>query len=202
MFKKGFTLAEVLITLGVIGVISALTLPSLMTDTTTAQIGPKLAKAVSAFEQANEAMLNDLGADTLTDAGVLADYGTTLSKYIKATTSNARYITSKDNIKYYFQDFTTAGINTSLPAYQQKLGYIYIDINADTKPNTSGTDRFYFSIWNDGSLRPKGGVNWDGSGDNAVSWKDKCRLAEEGVVEEYEYCAGHIFENNLKVLYR
>ena len=103
MFKKGFTLAEVLITLGVIGVISALTLPSLMTDTTTAQIGPKLAKAVSVFEQANEAMLNNLGADTLTEAGVLDEYGTALNEYIKATTSNARYITSKDNIKYYFQ---------------------------------------------------------------------------------------------------
>ena len=47
MKKNGFTLAEVLITLGIIGVIAAITLPTLMSDTTSAQIGPKLAKAVS-----------------------------------------------------------------------------------------------------------------------------------------------------------
>ena len=51
MIKKGFTLAEVLITLGIVGVISALTLPSLMNNHTKAQIGPKLAKAVSAFDK-------------------------------------------------------------------------------------------------------------------------------------------------------
>jgi len=45
MLKKGFTLAEVLVTLGIIGVVAALTLPGILTDTTSAQIGPKLAKA-------------------------------------------------------------------------------------------------------------------------------------------------------------
>ena len=54
MKRKGFTLSEVLITLGIIGVVAALTLPSLISDTSSAQIGPKLGKAVSMFEQANE----------------------------------------------------------------------------------------------------------------------------------------------------
>ena len=53
MKKYGFTLAEVLITLGILGVIAALTIPGLMLDSRRAQIGPKLAAAVSAFEQAN-----------------------------------------------------------------------------------------------------------------------------------------------------
>ena len=71
MKKFGFTLAEILISLGIIGVISALTMPTLFTNTSTAKIGPTLAKAVSAFEQANTMMLNDLDADSLTDTGIL-----------------------------------------------------------------------------------------------------------------------------------
>ena len=67
MKKLGFTLAEVLITLGVVGVVAAITLPSLITDTATAQIGPKLAKAVASFEQANQALLNEQSVDNLSD---------------------------------------------------------------------------------------------------------------------------------------
>ena len=68
MFKKGFTLAEVLITLGIVGVIAAITLPTLVQDTTAAQVGPKLAKAVSTFEQANQALLKNEGVNAITDA--------------------------------------------------------------------------------------------------------------------------------------
>ena len=57
MKKFGFTLAEVLITLAIIGVVAAMTLPVLTQNTRNAQVGPKLAKAVSMFEQANQAML-------------------------------------------------------------------------------------------------------------------------------------------------
>ena len=72
MIKKGFTLAEVLITLGIVGVIAAITLPTLTQSTTTAQIGPKLAKAASAFEQANKSLLKDQDVDCLTDTNLLA----------------------------------------------------------------------------------------------------------------------------------
>jgi prepilin-type N-terminal cleavage/methylation domain-containing protein len=71
MKKFGFTLAEVLITLGVIGVIAAITIPSLHLNTTTAQVGPKLAKAVAMFEQANEKLLNEYQTDALTDTGLI-----------------------------------------------------------------------------------------------------------------------------------
>ena len=46
-FKRGFTLAEVLITLGLIGVVAAITLPALNSDIRAQQIGPSLAKAVN-----------------------------------------------------------------------------------------------------------------------------------------------------------
>ncbi len=70
MKKIGFTLAEVLITLGIIGVVAALTTPALVQNTGSAQVGPKLAKAVATFENANQNMLTNLGIERITSAGV------------------------------------------------------------------------------------------------------------------------------------
>ncbi len=91
MKNFGFTLAEVLITLGIIGVVSALTTPVLIQNTGTAQIGPKLAKAVSAFEVANQNMLMQAGAETLSSANAFVgssnsdavNYINNLSNYMK-----------------------------------------------------------------------------------------------------------------------
>lgn len=200
MKKNGFTLAEVIITLGIIGTIAAITLPALMTDTTAAQVGPKLAKAVSMFEQANEALLNANSVDTLTDAGLLgsvATYTTELSKYLKISATSDGYL-SKDGMLYNFTITTATPSNTSDPGHMQRIGDVTVDINGAAKPGVSGTDIFYFSWWNDGSLRPKGATNWGGTG----VWTDKCKKAEDGAVTDYSFCAGHVFENNLKVLYR
>ncbi|MBQ8458562.1 type II secretion system protein, partial [bacterium] len=50
--KKAFTLAEVLITLGVIGVVAAMTIPTLMTNIRAAQYRNKFKKTVSTLSQA------------------------------------------------------------------------------------------------------------------------------------------------------
>lgn len=106
MKKNGFTLAEVLITLAIIGVVAALTLPTLTHNTTNAKIGPALMKAVSAFEQANQALLNEYSADALTDTGItfstvestetgeVGNYTTELSNHLKLTTTT--YISPED----------------------------------------------------------------------------------------------------------
>ena len=48
----GFTLAEVLITLGIIGVVAAMTMPTLMNQTNGAQYKTAYKKALSAMSQA------------------------------------------------------------------------------------------------------------------------------------------------------
>ena len=69
-FKKGFTLAEVLITLGIIGVVAAMTIPTLMVDINTKQ----WATAADVFEKKlNEAMKN------MNTAQVISGHSTTLS---------------------------------------------------------------------------------------------------------------------------
>lgn len=220
MKKIGFTLAEVLITLAIIGVVAAITLPSLMADTTSAQIGPKLAKAVAMFEQANESLLNANSVDTLTDAGFASNatsYATELSRHLKGTARTSAFLT-KDGMLYTFVLNEKGPSNLADPGHLQRIGDVTVDINGASKPNADGTDIFYFSWWNDGSLRPKGAFNWNGdptSSSAAVSsgvsvvptnakehWSNNCKKAEDGIVRDYSYCAGHIFENNFKVLYK
>ena len=65
--KHGFTLAEVLITLGIIGVIATLTTPALTKNTGQAKIGPSLAKFVDSFESATSALLMDEDVESLND---------------------------------------------------------------------------------------------------------------------------------------
>ena len=211
MKKNGFTLAEVLIVLAIIGTIAAITLPALMTDTTSAQIGPKLAKAVSMFEQANEALLNANSVDTLSDAGLtssVATYTDELSRHLKGAANGATFLT-KDGMLYTYTISAANPANTSDPGHMQRIGDVTVDINGSSKPNVDGTDIFYFTWWNDGSLRPKGATNWGGELDKEnnyvggdVTWTSKCPRAENGAVTDYTFCAGHVFENNLKVLYR
>lgn len=205
MKKNGFTLAEVLVTLGIIGVISAITLPSLLSNTTDAQIGPKLAKAASAFEQANEALLNAESVDTLSDARLLTSAGTyidALSRHMKINPRDDQVsFTSKDGFLYSINITDPNPANPQLPAYRQRIGNVVIDINVANGQTINATDTFYFSFWNDGSLRPQGGTNWIESRLAAnTHWSVECPIG--AVPTNTRACAGHIFENNLKVLYK
>lgn len=214
MKKFGFTLAEILISLGIIGVISALTMPTLFINTSTAKIGPTLAKAVSAFEQANVMMLNDAEADSLEDAGILSPGGGTdtyvnrLQNFLKGTKTDSREFLSKDGVKYTISTNTNAlgvALNSSTIPHQDALGVVAIVIDNNTPQN--GINRFYFSFFNDGSLRPAGATGWIGNGQPAnesanTHWNFNTNCPLNGTVRNPEYCAGHIFENNLKVNYK
>ena len=63
MIKKGFTLAEVLITLAILGVVAALTIPGLLANTQGRQYSVGYKKAVSTFGQAINKMVAMEGVD-------------------------------------------------------------------------------------------------------------------------------------------
>ena len=237
MKKNGYTLSEILIALGLVGVVAAVTIPSLNSSVVKSQIGPKLSKAVAVFEQANEAMLNGFSVDTITDAmdvsanGYQAVYWNNLSRYLKGYVDSEPAFTTKDNIVYYMARDNSFSIDPALPPHMQRFGTLWVDINGnEAGPNRESVDRFTFSFWNDGSLRPKGATNWEGgakycewdettkackkdSSSNDVMeensrdiqggahhWTTQC--ISDAAPEDAEFCAGHIFENNLKVLYK
>ena len=85
--KKGFTLAEVLITLGIIGVVAAITIPSLIQNNQKRVIEAKLKEDYSILQQVMKyAEYNDLsleGSFPDNDAGVRSWYETYLKNNIK-----------------------------------------------------------------------------------------------------------------------
>lgn len=90
MKKLAFTLAEVLITLAVIGVIATMTLPSLQMNVQKQQIGPALAKAINSLENANHLALQQFDARTLDEiaivnSGVTAYFDDVLTPVMKIT---------------------------------------------------------------------------------------------------------------------
>ena len=213
MKKNGFTLAEILVTLGIVGVVSAITMPTLISNNTKAQIGPKLAKAVSSFEQANLALLNANSVDALSDARILnkskdSYYINELAKYIKmsySSSSNSSTFKTRDGFAYTIDITNAVPDNVADPVYKQRVGDVVIDIDgANNGVNADATDIFYFSMWNDGSLSTKGATDWDGTADSAdggkYHWSTQCDL--DALPADETYCAGHIFENNMKVLYK
>lgn len=84
MKTSGFTLAEVLVTLGIIGVVAALTTPALIQNVGNAKIGPKLQKAKATFETAAEMMLIDENSNSIMGITLSpAELGKKMGNYMK-----------------------------------------------------------------------------------------------------------------------
>ena len=80
--KKGFTLAEVLITLSIIGVVSALTLPNLNSGYMRQTTATQLSKAINTLENANALALQETSDLNTISPG---NYYPAISNFIKAT---------------------------------------------------------------------------------------------------------------------
>ncbi len=158
--KSAFTLAEVLITLGIIGVVAALTLPSVVANYKEKQLTTAWKKAYS--DVANAALLMSQNNE---DLSTEQKVGKAFAKYLKVDkVCNANKgveqgcwrentkIYSKDG-SYAYSDPTDIGgggvcmILTSGTVfcidYGGKVSPLYFDINGYLKPNTRGKDVFY-----------------------------------------------------------
>ena len=123
--RFGFTLAEVLITLGIIGVVAAMTMPSLMNSTQGAQYKAAYKKALSAISQ----------AVTLNVA--LDDYNFADTVGTETTAAQSMYTMFKNRM------------NIVKTAVGSTAGYdIYTSANGTSATLTQGTN--YVLFFNDG----------------------------------------------------
>ena len=117
-FKSGFTLAEVLITLGIIGVVAAMTMPTLMNSTNGAQYRTAYKKALSVLSQAvvlNVALDDyDLSQTTANASGATNDasvYALFMNRMnvVKTADSNSSedWTASNDNTVKFGKSATT-----------------------------------------------------------------------------------------------
>ncbi|MDR1327395.1 MAG: type II secretion system GspH family protein [Heliobacteriaceae bacterium] len=134
--RKGFTLAEVLITLGIIGVVAALTMPSLIQNFKRKEVSVKLKKFHSMMSQAVLLAEIENGKTkewdfSLSSSAFFEQY---LKPYLKTTSTNYA------NDTMYFADGSKVIFSRGAC-----VDFVF-DTNAEKRPNSNGYDRFMFSI--------------------------------------------------------
>ena len=167
--KSAFTLAEVLITLGIIGVVAALTIPSIIHKYKSIVLQNQLKKSYSNIQKAVLFMKEDLGIDNLigefvhydTDAHAYTNpelFYKEFDKYMKVQeTLKATYPTTN----YSGTQTTTSNLGNDLPrallilpdgsSVGRRINYgalvFVVDTNGPYKgPNRLGFDIFQFQI--------------------------------------------------------
>ena len=232
MKKFGFTLAEVLITLGIIGVISVLTMPTFTQKTQNAKTGPQLGKAASSMENALKAVLRRADVEELISLDLCADGTNTCAERDYAMDDNtgkllliniaafmdgqlnpeqphptflndiSAYYVAKDGTWYGFAKDDWNIENGELANHSVAIPKLIIDLNGIKAPNKNGRDIFYFYVMQDGSLKP-----WGSSDDKSFYITEHSKPWTEvcpvnEIPTDCAYCAAHIIDNGMKVEYK
>lgn len=224
MKKNGFTLAEVLVTLGIVGIIAAITLPSLLLNVEKQKVGPAFMKAINTLESASTFAIRDNEvrglSDIKADANLLGDVLTKYTKLSLVATAVNSNIESENPILNIFIDLA----NTMSSAYISKDGIaffggtydaskdaypILIDLNGGMRkgPNLPGIDLFKVYVLNNGTVAVSGTKKYqDFIEATAGHWKTSCRSVATGdsnpaAPTDPNTCGGSILENGGRVLY-
>ncbi len=150
--KTAFTMSEVLITLGIIGVVAAITMPSLINETLRKQDGVKLKKFYSVMQQAIIMSEKDNGtaADWQQPAAIRDENGEILDSNPEATLAffnqylapYIKTIKTQQNASPMITFVDGSTINMS-KGNCIDFGF---DLNGNKQPNQYGRDKFDFLI--------------------------------------------------------
>ena len=185
--RLGFTLAEVLITLGIIGVVAALTIPTLMANYQRKVWVTQLKKDVSLLQNSYRKVMADEGVDSIFDTSVAykksknpylfgyypdkyaAYFGYTLSPASSLKNSLLNQVQGDILILPNGSCFYLAPETTSYGSEGLQLQTI-IDVNCDKGPNVAGRDTFIIQLDGDAKLKFYG----LGSFENSDVWRQLC----------------------------
>ena len=160
--KLAFTLAEVLITLGIIGIVAAMTIPTLITSYQKEVTVQRLKQMYSIINQAAKMYTNDTEAEfgsfdtQLTPKEFFEKY---FSSYLKVVQTcepasecykNETPVAVDRKTQIDLPPYMVALLNGTFVGYFSHAGgtVFYVDINGKSKPNRSGRDIFYFYLFN------------------------------------------------------
>ena len=196
MKQNGFTLAEILITIGIIGVIAAITLPVLIADKRAKELETALKKNASVLQQTiSMVMLND-GIEpspqnlayrelknkikpylnVLKDCGYGTEFGSCVPNTRQEANKDAKntyktYNKSRNVDYIFFDDGQLLIFDGSLLLLENadySRTYISVDVNGYTKgPNVWGQDLFTFAFTKTGKFLPMGAIGTDYADDKS-----------------------------------
>lgn len=174
-----FTLAEVLITLGIIGIVAAMTLPALINGYQKKVTVTQLKKAYSALNQAIKMSELENGEYQYWEDGITMGAENYTNKYWKpyfkilksCTTyqscgyqtnyaweslngnSNTIFVSNPGyRIPFIIQDGTFVSVSTTIGSLVNPTSIIFVAINGPNKPNIVGKDFFVFERTKNGVL--------------------------------------------------
>ena len=218
--KYAFTLAEVLITLGIIGIVAALTMPALIADYKKKEDAAKLKKAYTIINQAFKLSEVDNGPSehwaSAYDIGASAYYNQYWKPYFQGPSLCKKYqecgytshtpwktlrgdtsgtvadmeSASNSRVFFYTNDGILYGIFTSSGDMTAANSIIYIDINGGKKPNVYGRDLFRFTRVPGKGILPSG---YSGTDEDI---NQNCSKTGSG-----EYCAAKIMRDGWEIKY-
>lgn len=156
MKKHGFTLAEVLISIAIVGVVAAMTIPTLTENTQKQSNEAKEKVCVSDLENAFTMMMVQENATELAETKLWTDANSTvddqLGKYIKISSLGSVF--SSGNCT---ENANTTCFKTKKEAHVEFTknstgASIIIDVNGASKPNKDNVDKFTYTLTADGLL--------------------------------------------------
>ena len=167
--KQAFTLAEVLITLVIIGVIAAMTIPTLINKTNNQEYVSRLKKTYSTLSQIMSRYIAEEGTPKASVGGWATDAATVTEKFKKYLNGAEECESGQRCFDNIMNGLTGKNLSLSDGAFVNiydvnpacnwgqavdgadamgtTCGYIHIDVNGHKGPNKWGRDgfRFYFT---------------------------------------------------------
>lgn len=193
-----FTLAEVLIVMGIIGIIAEVTIPTLVQSTQQRETVVAVKKAYTVLQQATTLAKIDYGtpdtwsAETTVTAQGATDIKNVYAKYLKTTKqcdsdptcypsytylegaswapAEAAALQLADGSILVFRKHASGSSSslTNSAPLNNAVAPIHVDVNGFKKPNVMGKDVFRFSLTASGTIVP------DGVTDDVTSFNDYC----------------------------
>ena len=142
--KAAFTLAEVLITLAIIGIVAALTIPTLMNKYDMLTTATKLRKFYSTMVQVNERAVSEEGNWQTWE---LTGAKPVFNKYFRKYLSVVKINDDSDWVYFVLKDGTCGRLRTNGGTSVFKDYYIGISTNC-ASVDDYGRDFFEISLWN------------------------------------------------------
>lgn len=223
MSKKGFTLAETLIVLGIISIVAALTIPNLIASYQKKILATQAQKAYSLLNGIFMKIVADEEVDNICNSSLISNYPQTddddywpkaFGKYIEITgeincneTSDSKcaikYLnhpgTDNSNSKFFYLK-NGMKMNLYMDKNANWWGRLIVDVNGDKAPNTFGRDVFYWHIYcgNGYAIHPRAGVFYAGNDPNSYwkttsKWDLKCSTTKTSLGSG---CTARLMENN------